>query len=111
MVIDIMTELNYKVKPNTKWDISIEKNDMSLYHWEAHSNHGDIVADREGGELGNVSNAKVQIKEWLKDYTWNPRHFITQYPYLVKKSHIFGRVGCKYGEEFNFKTEKCVKRK
>lgn len=105
-----MAELKYKVPLNTVWDISIWKDDMSLYKWEAHSNHGDIVGDREGGELGNMSNAKAQVKDWVKDFTYNPAHFINRYPYLVKKSHVYGRVGCKYGERFDFKTEKCVKR-
>ena len=60
----------------------------SGYHftWDATSDWG-YLADREGGELGDMQNAKTTIKEWIKRFMDNPIYFRMNEPYLIAKQY------------------------
>ena len=66
------------------FDIELYKSEDSpyLYIWEAENKKtGVILGDRDGGELGTMTNAKKQIKKWimyykLKKYDFYPKDLV-----------------------------------
>jgi len=63
-----------------KWTVNVTKG----YHftWNAESKWG-YLADQEGGELGDMQNAKATIKGWIRRFMDNPIYFRMCEPYLT----------------------------
>lgn len=75
--------MNFKYK---HWSVEVNKNDMYHFVWSAYNDiNGHVLEDREGGELGNMANAKIQIKEWIDEYEHHPVWFTNNRPELVRK--------------------------
>jgi len=76
---------NFKYKYNgVTWTVYVNKpRKGSGYHWtwDAQSSWGSL-ADREGGELGDMANAKATIKSWIRRFMDSPYQFRAMEPYL-----------------------------
>ena len=50
------------------FEVSVLKEDF-LFIWEAQNpKTGEYLADREGGELGDMKYARMKIKKWIDLY-------------------------------------------
>ncbi len=67
------------------WTVRVEKDlDTQYFIWEAVRTSGIRIGDPEGGCLGDMKNAKYQIKEWLDEYERDPFAFKMRHPELVR---------------------------
>ena len=74
---------NFKFKG---FDVDINRpSGMRMYWtWDAYNEKtGDSLGDREGGDLGSVSNAKFTIKSWILQYLKDKKAFGSRHPNLV----------------------------
>lgn len=78
-------EFNYKYN-RVKWTVDVTKHSRYHFTWHAESDWG-YLADREGGELGDMQNAKSTIKEWIRRFMDNPIYFKMSEPYLTARRY------------------------
>lgn len=69
-----------------KWSVTVRKQGSHHFTWDAHSDWG-YLADREGGELGDMQNAKYVIKRWIQQFMDNPIYFKMCEPYLTARRY------------------------
>ena len=67
------------------FDVNIDKNMMGYFVWDASNKKDDYLADNEGGDLGNMKNAKFTIKKWINDFLRDPISFQIQQRGLTVK--------------------------
>jgi len=75
--------MRYKYKGIT-WDIYINKppkGSMRYWTWSADSSFGSL-SDSEGGELGDMNNARRTIEGWIRMFMDNPMQFKSYNPYI-----------------------------
>ena len=59
-----MTDLKYK-----GFDITINPQGDRMFTWIARNKKtGTVLGDNEGGELGTISNARQEIKQWIRNF-------------------------------------------
>ncbi len=68
------------------WTVDVTKESSYYFTWNANSDWG-YLADREGGELGDMQNAKATIKEWIRRFMDNPIYFKMNEPYLTVRRY------------------------
>ena len=83
--------MNFKYKyRGYTWEVYVEKpkpGSMRYWTWSAESSFGSL-SDPEGGELGDMQNAKETIKRWIRMFMDDPLRFKFTEPYIKSYQYM-----------------------